>query len=75
MTLSGTLDAINAHLSAASSAPDPIALLHLAQARGLLVALEEACANARRGLEAMEREQVRKVGAIIVEPKRARTTP
>jgi hypothetical protein len=60
------LEAINTHLAAASSARAEIALLHLAQARVLLVGLEEATANARRSLEAMEREQERKGAAITV---------
>ena len=59
------VDAINVHLSAASSAPEPIALLHLAQARTLLLSLEESVARARNALEAMEREQGKRRAAIV----------
>lgn len=72
MSLSGALDAIRVHLAAASTAPDPVALLHLAQARTLLVGLEEAVGQARAALEAMEREQTRKAGALVVD---SRETP
>ncbi len=66
------IDAVNVHLSAASSAPDPVALLHLAQARALLVSLEESVSHARNALEAMEREQVRKASAVLAEGKPGR---